>query len=79
MCLQFIEFIQAASLVKYIHFADSNRMAPGSGHIDFDEILGALSVIGYDEWISVEILLIPNPDKAARDAADFLLRKIKNT
>lgn len=65
------------SLVKYIHFADSNRRAPGQGHLDFDQILGALSRIGFDGWASVEILPMPDPDTAAKQAAEFLLPKIR--
>jgi sugar phosphate isomerase/epimerase len=59
--------------IKYIHFADSNRMAPGQGHIGFEEIFKSLQQSGYDGWISVEILPRPDPDTAARQAAQFLL------
>jgi sugar phosphate isomerase/epimerase len=69
--------IKAIFQVKYVHLADSNRMAPGCGHINFDEIFSALSAIGYDGWASVEILPIPSPNEAAKSAAEFLLPKIK--
>jgi sugar phosphate isomerase/epimerase len=69
--------VEHGSLVKYIHFADSNRRAPGQGHLDFDDILGALSRIGFDGWASVEILPVPDADTAAKQAADFLLPKIR--
>lgn len=59
--------------IKYIHFADSNRLAPGQGHIDFQEIFDNLLLVGYDGWISAEILPKPNPDMAAKQTADFLL------
>jgi sugar phosphate isomerase/epimerase len=58
--------------VSYIHFADTNRHAPGDGHMDWDEIFHALTLIGYDGWVSVEILPYPDPDTAARRSIDFL-------
>jgi sugar phosphate isomerase/epimerase len=63
--------------VQYIHFADSNRLAPGQGHINFDEIFQNLRQTDYDGWISVEILPRPDPDTAARQAAQFLLPRIR--
>lgn len=59
--------------IKYIHFADSNRLAPGQGHTNFKEIFHHLLEAGYDGWISAEILPHPNPDTAARQTAEFLL------
>lgn len=40
----------------YVHFADSNRAAPGRGHIDFKPIAKALTDIGYSGYISMELL-----------------------
>ena len=40
----------------YLHIADSNRAAPGRGHIDFEEIAQALRDIDYDGWIAMELL-----------------------
>ena len=65
-----------AALVKYVHFADSNRLAPGQGHLDFDDIFRGLQSAHYDDWASVEILPKPDPDTAARQAAEFLLPRI---
>jgi sugar phosphate isomerase/epimerase len=62
--------------VGYIHFADSNRLAPGQGHTDFDAILRDLAAARYDGWISVEILPKPDPDTAARQAAEFLRPRV---
>jgi sugar phosphate isomerase/epimerase len=58
--------------VKYIHFADSNRLAPGQGHIDFNDIFYNLKKANFNGWISVEILPKPDPDTAARQAVEFL-------
>lgn len=40
----------------YLHIADSNRAAPGRGHIDFDEVAQALKDIDYQGWIAMELL-----------------------
>lgn len=68
--------IRNGKWVRYIHFADSNRLAPGLGHLDFDEVLGALKAIHYDGWVSVEILPGGNPDDMARKAIDFIRPKV---
>ncbi len=58
--------------VAYIHFADSNRLAPGQGHTNFEAIFDHLQEVGYDGWISLEILPRPDPDTAARQGIEFL-------
>ncbi|MDF2926517.1 MAG: sugar phosphate isomerase/epimerase [Paenibacillaceae bacterium] len=65
------------AMIKYIHLADSNRLAPGQGHLDFAEVFTALGETGYDGWAAVEILAKPDPDLAARQAAEYLLPRIK--
>ena len=40
----------------HMHFADSNRKAPGKGHLDFGQILQALKDINYNGYISFELL-----------------------
>lgn len=62
--------------VRYMHLADSNRHAPGWGHLDFDEVFGALQRAGFDGWAAAEILPVPEPDAAARQAAATLLPMI---
>jgi sugar phosphate isomerase/epimerase len=64
------------SLIKYIHFADSNRHAPGWGHLDFDDVFSGLRRAGFDGWASIEILPVPDPDSAARQAAQYILPRI---
>ncbi len=62
--------------VAYVHFADSNRLAPGWGHLDFGSIVGALNEVGYTGWTSVEILPKPDPDSAADQAIRHLRKFI---
>jgi sugar phosphate isomerase/epimerase len=66
-----------ARYIKYIHLADSNRLAPGQGHIDFDEVFDALKDARFDGWASIEILSKPDPDTAAKQAAEYILPRIR--
>jgi sugar phosphate isomerase/epimerase len=58
--------------IAYVHFADSNRQAPGRGHTDFKSIVNQLKQAGYEGWVALEILPIPDPDEAAREAIEYL-------
>ncbi len=64
----------AGATIGYIHFADSNRLAPGWGHIDFAGVLAALSAIGYRGPIGIEVL--PRPDDLA--TATQALRHVRS-
>ena len=57
--------LEAGELIGYVHLADSNRWAPGFGHINFNSVLSALEKIGYQGFLSLEILPLPDPDTAA--------------
>lgn len=59
--------------VRYIHLADSNRLAPGWGHLDFDDVFDGLRRAGFDGWASIEVLPKPDPDAAAMQAAKYIL------
>lgn len=66
------ELARCIDYIAYIHMADSNRLAPGWGHTDFNDIINSLREADYDGWLSVEILPKPDPDAAARQAAEYL-------
>jgi sugar phosphate isomerase/epimerase len=72
------ELIRHIDQIAYIHFADSNRLAPGWGHLDFPRLIAALERAGYRGWAAVEILPKPDPDSAARQAVQFLQPIIKS-
>ena len=61
-----------AQMISYVHFADSNRWAPGRGHLDFQSIVSALKSSGYDGYVSLEILPWPEPDQAAREGINTI-------
>ena len=62
----------AKDKISYIHFADSNRYAPGQGHLDFRSIINTLKDIGYDGYVTLEILPKPDPDTSASIGIKFL-------
>jgi sugar phosphate isomerase/epimerase len=64
--------IQYKSHIGFVHFADSNRQAPGLGHVDFKKILSALTEIGYDNAIGMEIIPKPDDLSAAVQAINYL-------
>jgi len=55
----------AGPTVGHVHFADSNRRAAGYGHTDFAPIAAALRDIGYDGYLSAEVLPWPDAEAAA--------------
>lgn len=67
---------KAKQRISYVHFADSNRQAPGQGHLDFRSIINVLKNVGYDGFVTVEILPQPDPDTAAKIAIDYLRQLI---
>ena len=69
-------FRAARNDISYVHIADSNRLAPGWGHLPFDEIFDSLDEIGNDGWLTAEILPKPDPDSAARQAVAFLRARL---
>lgn len=64
--------IRAGSRIGYMHFSDSNRMAPGWGHIDFPMILRSLKKIEYSGPIGIEVLPKPDDLSAAEQAVGYL-------
>ena len=61
-----------AEVLGFIHFADSNRLAPGLGNIDFAAIINAINEGQYSGWIGVEILTQNNPYLAAKNSLNYI-------
>lgn len=57
----------AGDLIGHVHFADSNRRAIGLGHTDVRPAYEALDKIGYDGFLSAEILPLPDSETAAAE------------
>ncbi|MFA4838355.1 MAG: 5-keto-L-gluconate epimerase [Candidatus Neomarinimicrobiota bacterium] len=63
---------KAGSRIFHFHIADSNRWHPGAGHIDFNAVVDCLTIIGYDGYLSAEILPPPDSDTAAKKTIEFM-------
>ena len=59
---------KAGLKINHVHVADSNRWAPGRGHIDFEAFFTALESIGYSGWITVEADAKPDYQSMAVEA-----------
>jgi sugar phosphate isomerase/epimerase len=58
----------AGRKLGYLHFADNNRKAPGQGHINFSKLAQNVNTLGYNGFISAEILPFPDSRTAAEMA-----------
>lgn len=59
-------------LVAHLHFADSSRLEPGTGHTDFASALAALP--DFDGWGAIECRLSGPPEIALPAALAYLRR-----
>ena len=64
----------AGPLIGHVHFADSNRRAIGFGHTLVPPVVAALRDVGYDGYLSAEILPLPDAATAARQTIDSFRR-----
>jgi sugar phosphate isomerase/epimerase len=64
--------VSVGERLGYFHIADSNRRAPGDGHIPFSEVFRALKGIHYDGYVSAEILHEPDSEVALRKTIEFV-------
>jgi 5-keto-L-gluconate epimerase len=55
----------------HFHVVDSNRRAPGMGHVQYEDIAKALREIGYEGWLSGEHLPLPDDYTAAKQTRAF--------
>ena len=54
---------------SHVHFADSNRMVPGNGHINFSAVVSRLKQMDYRGFVSLECLNVPNAEFVIKHAA----------
>lgn len=64
--------IKAKNYISHVHFADSNRCAPGDGHLNFREIVSSLIGINYNGFVVMEMLPKPDSLTAANRAISYL-------
>lgn len=63
---------QVGGKLAYVHIADSNRQAPGQGHLDLKGFLSSLYQTGYRGVVSAEILPQPDSWSAVKRTSNFL-------
>lgn len=68
-----------APQIRHYHFEDiaptrvHHHLVPGTGAINFAEVLAAIRGTGYDGWLTVELYpFVDDPDAAARGALEVL-------
>jgi sugar phosphate isomerase/epimerase len=62
----------AAPLLGHVQVSDSNRLQPGSGHLDWPALIGALRSVGYDGYLALECRLRGDPATAVAAVPGFL-------
>jgi sugar phosphate isomerase/epimerase len=58
--------------MTYLQICDSNRLAPGSGHFNFVDIVETLRAAGYDGWLAMEFVQRPDSERCAQQAFTVL-------
>jgi len=66
---------EAADYIVHIHLADSNRLLPGYGHIDF-ESLKVLKNVGYRNFMALECGVLGDPDTELPKCVRYIRRFI---
>jgi D-psicose/D-tagatose/L-ribulose 3-epimerase len=57
-----------AQHLKHVHTCENDRGIPGSGHVEWNEVFGALRDIGYDGWLTIESFGFALPEISAAAA-----------
>jgi len=59
--------------IGHFHVNDPNLYGPGMGDVDYGPIAGAISDIGWDKWLSVEVFKYdPDPETIASRSIQYL-------
>ncbi len=64
--------IQAGNLIGHVHVADTNRLAPGLGMLDWEKIIYRLLKVGYSGFLSVEARSEPSYEELLKVSAKTL-------
>jgi sugar phosphate isomerase/epimerase len=73
------QIAKMAKHTRHYHLEDiaatrvHHHMIPGSGAIDFPEVIGAIKKTGYDNWLTIELYpSVDDPDGAARTGYEVI-------
>ena len=64
--------LKAGDRLGYVHLADSDRLIPGSGKIDFSKFVDALREINYKGYMIMEFNPGANPDESLSQALGYM-------
>jgi sugar phosphate isomerase/epimerase len=64
--------VKAKNRLLHLHFADSNRGAPGQGKFNFEDIMKTLHSIQYNGYLSMEVSYEIDRYDEAKEAVDYL-------
>jgi sugar phosphate isomerase/epimerase len=68
---------RAGDALGYVHLADSQRLEPGRGHLDFGPVFQALERIGYRGYASLECSLSGDAAEVLPRSVQFLRRQMQ--
>jgi len=66
---------EMGSYLGHVHFADTDRLPPGEGAVDWFGVMQALNDVGFDGYVTMEIgfnTRRAEPDRYARSALGYL-------
>ena len=66
--------LDAVPHLGHVQVSESNRFQPGTGHLDWSALLGALAAGGYDGYLAMECRLRGEPAEAVASVPKFLRR-----
>jgi sugar phosphate isomerase/epimerase len=70
---------QVGPLLGHVHWADSNRLAVGFGHMPAASIVATLREMGYTGYLSAEVFPLPDSDTAARQSIASFHKLVLNS
>lgn len=62
----------AGSYIQHVHLADSSRLLPGYGHLDFVSAFSALKSVGYQGYMALECAAPRDPDIELPKCVEYL-------
>ena len=71
--------LEGSGHIDYVHLADNNRMYPGAGQIDFSKVISGLRRIGYQGYLTAEIVPKPSDEVAARRSIKAIKHVLAST
>jgi sugar phosphate isomerase/epimerase len=63
---------QRSGFLRHVQVSDTNRLAPGWGHLNWSDFFATLRSLGYDGYVSVEANQIPDSEAAAVQGMRFV-------